>query len=261
METTIFCFSGTGNSYYVAAQLATQLENCTVRMIPSLMDAETLPLTEQVGFVFPVYKGFPPNQVREFLEEVFAKQDLSPIKYMFLVATRYKFQAYTFGAMELLLREAGCLYSYANHVVMPDGYVPLLKAPTEARIEKLYATADEKIAMIADDIKQERFRLALKLPFTRFVLNTFMDPVHRMGKAVSQDFLVTDACTSCGLCYRTCPSGNITMIGGKPQFGEECVGCLGCYHRCPTQAIVFNHKVHSGRYPNKKSGYHEEYRN
>ena len=41
-------------------------------MIPNLMHGDPIELTEQVGFVFPVYKGFPPNLVVHFVQEVFA---------------------------------------------------------------------------------------------------------------------------------------------------------------------------------------------
>jgi hypothetical protein len=133
MKTTLICFPGTGNSYYIAKRLASELGDCRILMIPHLMQNQAFELTEQVGFVFPVYKGFPPNLVTHFIQEVFAKQDLGPVKYLFQIATRYMFQAYTFQAMDVVLREAGAITSYVNHVVMPDGYVPLLAAPTEGK--------------------------------------------------------------------------------------------------------------------------------
>ncbi|WP_293891837.1 EFR1 family ferrodoxin [Sphaerochaeta sp. UBA5856] len=260
MKTTLICFSGTGNSYYIAKRLASELGDCRILMIPHLMQNQAFELTEQVGFVFPVYKGFPPNLVTHFIQEVFAKQDLGPVKYLFQIATRYMFQAYTFQAMDVVVREAGAITSYVNHVVMPDGYVPLLAAPTEGKIDELYAKADRKIAEIAKDIKQEQIRLPFRPPFSRLAINHFMVPIHRAFMDTALDFTVTDACISCGLCYRMCPSFNIEMVNGKPEFDRACTGCLGCYHRCPTQAIVFKQKVKSGRYPNPRSTYTVEYR-
>lgn len=259
MKTTLFCFSGTGNSYYVAQTLATQLGDATVRMIPSLFTGEEIEMTEQVGFVFPTYKGFPPTLVKEFILKVFAKQDLSPIKYLFLINTRYKFPGYCMVAMHAMLREAGCLYSYANHVVMPDGYVPLLPVPSEKTMDTLYAKADEKLRTIAEDIRTEQFRLIPKVPFTRIAITHIMPVVHLASKDFAQQFSVLDSCISCTLCYRMCPSNNITMQEGKPVFSNNCTGCLGCYHRCPVQAITLQKKVHEGRYLNKRSGYSTEY--
>ncbi len=260
MKTTIFCFSGTGNSFYAAGALSEILGDCTVRMIPSLFDGKPIEMTERVGFLFPTYKGFPPNQVKEYIQEVFSQQDLSPIKYLFIVTTRYKFQAYSMVAMEELLRKAGCVYSYANHIVMPDGYVPLIPVPTEERQDTLYAHADERIRLIAADIQGETIRLAGKRPFSRLAVNTLMGYVHNTSKLFARKFAVTDACTSCGICYRMCPSANITMVGGKPVFADNCEGCLGCYHRCPVDAIVLTTHAREGRYRNKRSLYTVEYR-
>ena len=262
MKTTLICFSGTGNSYYIAKRLSEEIQDCQILMIPHLMREERFELTEQVGFIFPVYKGFPPNLVVHFIQEVFAKQDLSPIKYLFTVATRYLFQAYTFQAMDVVLKEAGAMASYVNHVVMPDGYVPLLAAPTEEKIASLYAQAENKIALIAADIKNEKIDPPRRPLFSRLAINLIMVPIHRAFMDTPQYFAVTDACISCGLCYRMCPSANIEMVQGKPVFDRACTGCLGCYHRCPTQAIVFKGKrVKPGRYPNPRAGYDLEYRN
>jgi ferredoxin len=260
MTTTIFCFSGTGNSFYAANAISELLGECTVRMIPSLFDAKSIEMTERVGFLFPTYKGFPPNQMKDFIQEVFSKQDLSPIKYIFMVTTRYKFQAYSMVAMEVMLREAGCAYSYANHIMMPDGYVPLLSVPSEEQEKALYAQADERIHLIAEDIKAETIKLTGKRPFSRLALNYLMGYVHSTSKQFARKFAVTDACTSCGICYRMCPSANITMVEGKPVFGDNCEGCLGCYHRCPVDAITLTTKAHEGRYRNKRSLYTVEYR-
>ncbi len=260
MKTTLICFSGTGNSYHIAKRLCEELGDCQILMIPNLMHGDPIELTEQVGFVFPVYKGFPPNLVVHFVQEVFAKQDLSPVKYLFMVATRYLFQAYAFQAMDVVLKEAGALVSYVNHVVMPDGYIPLFKAPTEKKIDTLYTKAEEQIALIAKDVQSEAIHLPFRPPLSRLAINHLMEPIHRAFMDTALDFVVTDACTSCGLCYRMCPSANIDMVDGKPVFDRACTGCLGCYHRCPTQAIVFKHKVKEGRYPNPKSTYDQEYR-
>lgn len=260
MKTTIFCFSGTGNSYYATQALAEQLGDTTVRMIPSIAKDADLEMTERVGFVFPTYAGFPPNQVKEFIQEIFSRQDLSPITYLFFITTNYKFMMYSMVAMEVLLRESGCAYSYANNIIMPDGYVPLIAVPSKEKQDTLYAQADERILLIASDIQEGAVKLAGKRPFSRFALNFIMRTIHQKNKLFARKFTVTDACISCGLCYRMCPSGNITMVEGKPRFANHCEGCLGCYHRCPTQAIQLSSKVRPGRYTNERSRYTVEYR-
>ncbi len=261
MKTTLICFSGTGNSYYVANQLAQELGDTQVLMMTSLLQNPEAELTEQVGFVFPVYKGFPPNLVMHFIQEIFADMDLSPVKYLFMVVTRYMFIGYTFQAMDVVIKEAGALCSYMNYVQMPDGFVPIFKAPTEPKIGDLYTKAEAKIKAIASDIQSEAIKLPFRPPFSRLAINHIMPMIHHISMDYAQDeFTVTDACTSCGVCYRMCPSENIEMQNGKPVFDRMCTNCLGCYHRCPTQAIVFKKQVKPGRYPNRRSSYNLEYR-
>ena len=36
---------------------------------------------------------------------------------------------------------------------------------------------------------------------------------------------------------RLCPKGNIRMIGGRPEFGTDCIQCLSCLQFCPRRAI------------------------
>ena len=79
MKTTILCFSGSGNSYWVASQLATQLGDATVLMIPSLMEADSIELGQRVGIVYPAYKFFPPNLATFFVETVLSEQNLDGV--------------------------------------------------------------------------------------------------------------------------------------------------------------------------------------
>lgn len=44
----------------------------------------------------------------------------------------------------------------------------------------------------------------------------------------SNSFRVTDACISCGLCERICPTGTISMQAGKPVWTDTCVQCVAC---------------------------------
>lgn len=46
-------------------------------------------------------------------------------------------------------------------------------------------------------------------------------------------------CIACGLCDKTCPTGNITRDPtGRPIWGRDCLLCLSCEMRCPADAIT-----------------------
>jgi len=52
-------------------------------------------------------------------------------------------------------------------------------------------------------------------------------------------FVKSKKCTSCGLCMKICPAGNITENKkGHPVWGRKCLLCLYCEMKCPTEAIL-----------------------
>ncbi len=43
-----------------------------------------------------------------------------------------------------------------------------------------------------------------------------------------------DACSSCGLCARFCPTNALSVDGGEPVLdSEKCIGCGQCAYQCP----------------------------
>ncbi len=53
---------------------------------------------------------------------------------------------------------------------------------------------------------------------------------------------VSDTCTKCGKCTRSCPMGAIDKISPENTSFKECIGCLTCRDVCPVNAIDFNIK-------------------
>jgi len=50
---------------------------------------------------------------------------------------------------------------------------------------------------------------------------------------------VSDVCTSCGLCARSCPTGTIDQEYGFVSDPAECIYCYDCAADCPVDAITF----------------------
>jgi flavoprotein len=65
----------------------------------------------------------------------------------------------------------------------------------------------------------------------------------------AHEYVVSDACTSCGLCRDICPVRNIEIADGRPIFGEQCEQCMACIQWCPQKAI------HSGKKTTKRNRY------
>ena len=73
-----------------------------------------------------------------------------------------------------------------------------------------------------------------------------IDPILAEGTYATVS--VSDSCTACGICARTCPTGALHYL---PDAGETtfqltlspqfCIGCELCAHICVPNAIVVNH--------------------
>ena len=85
METTIYYFTGTGNSLAVARDLCERLGDCRAVPIASLREkpGPIRPAADRVGIVYPVYFFGVPSIVAE----IAARLDLGGARYVFAVST------------------------------------------------------------------------------------------------------------------------------------------------------------------------------
>jgi len=54
---------------------------------------------------------------------------------------------------------------------------------------------------------------------------------------------VTEDCTGCGICVKTCPFGAILVIDGKAVVQDACTLCGACVQVCPFKALILHRKV------------------
>jgi electron transport complex protein RnfB len=53
---------------------------------------------------------------------------------------------------------------------------------------------------------------------------------------------IGSACTACGVCLATCPSGALSAQPGRPAIADgACTDCLACVEVCPADAITLAH--------------------
>lgn len=135
--------------------------------------------------------------------------------------------------------------------------------------EALGKAFEEPLVSIAEVLKEEKNEYVYPLGEKEKVF--FVFPVHSWGPAVlvpflksylvyplfvnfaigSNKFYATDACISCGICAKICPTGTIALSeDGKPKWANTCVQCVACIHRCPVRAIEY------GKISLKKGRYH-----
>ena len=240
MRTILYWFSGTGNSLIAAKELAARL-GPEVQLEPLARAVRgEIRAAERVGVVFPVYAFGPPRIVAEFLRAIPVSADT----YLFAVATNGGMPGRTFHLIGQILARRGLTLAAGWSLAMPGNCITLGPAQSAERQRKLFDSAAEKIARIAQAVSRRQ-----RGPYEDFrsPLCWLLGLVWRLGMAhfqkADRKFHATDACNRCGLCEKICPVENIRLVDGRPRWLHRCEQCMACIQWCPVEAIQHGRKT------------------
>lgn len=240
MTTTLYYFTGTGNSLAAARQLARLLEkeepnnSCTLVPIKEMVKQENIKVTGRVGFVFPLYYYGLPSIVEEFLE----KADLSESSYIFTVITAMFPMGTALTRIKELLKKKGQTLQAGCYLHMPSNFIFKYEAPDEEGRNKLFTKARKKLEKIVKVIKKGKKGNTNDFIGTGLFLKREYTEWMARKKEWDNDMEIDDSCNGCGACSRVCPVGNIEIKEGKAAYlHSNCQQCLACVHRCPGRAI------------------------
>lgn len=233
MKTTIYYFTGTGNSLMAARHLSQCLSGeVKLSAISATADSDAVCVdTDALGFVFPVYFGTIPDIVTELIRKLRFQGD----PYLFAVATCNAEPLYTIRSLEKSLGNAGKKLSWSLCLDMPGN--ALVTSDEDIRIR--LSQYKEKIAEAAEHITLRHMNRAQ--PGSNPAAFLQMKLLYWYGKnfyITPGNFYAADNCIGCGRCAQLCPTKNIILNKQKrPQWKNQCTRCLACFHWCPKQAI------------------------
>lgn len=245
MDTTIFYFTGTGNSLWASRYLASKLGNARLVSLPLAEGgAFSFPAGQRIGIVFPVIMFGLPLIVKRFLETA----PLPNNTYNFAVATCGGMPCGTLDQAARLLGNRGLQLSAGFSVAMVNNCTAIAEAVSpekqRQRLDRAAATLDRVCAKIKN---QER-QLDKGMP----VLNWYFSGIihqkaeSRIGTA-AQYFYTDSNCNGCGLCEKVCPVRNIAMNAMKPVWKGQCEQCYACLQWCPRESVQVKNKKTEGR--------------
>jgi len=250
MSIELYYFSGTGNSLFVAKELAAKTDGKLIAIASLYGDQLVSPQAETVGIVFPVYYSGLPLIVERFAKRIVNIER----KYVFCVCTYGGGLGTVAVELRAILKQRGGTVSAAFGVHMPQN---AFRKPWE-RPDRIYQRAMAKIARIAPRIEDRRngmllsdralylalspFRILFRALYKRSLakLSDYPEKGNTEGliQWADKTFSVEESCNACGICVQVCPVGNIQMANGRPKWQHGCENCLACYNWCPPKAIL-----------------------
>lgn len=224
----LFYFSGTGNSLWVAQQVAQSLSQTLVHMDDKARWALGAP-QPKVGFVFPVYCYDTP----EFVEDFLARLPIHPQTYYYAIVTCGGAPGNALYTVDRMLQQKGVGLSYGRVLTLPDNMAPLFEKPYDLG---QIAQRKEELEVMCQEIGHSRiYRQGLE--YDKATRIKTVQSREQIKTLLSPKTVAEDRCILCGACVSICPMENIQMLKRTIRIASRCVDCLACAHWCPQAAI------------------------
>ncbi len=233
----IFYFTGTGNSAYIAQQLAERcgdtLDSINARIRSN--DFSTVSAPDRLVFVVPTYAWRIPRLVERWI----ADTPFFPHAQAYFVMTCGDSVGNAQKYIRRLCVKKEFVYMGLLPVIMPENYIALFDAPEEAAAQEIVRQAGPSIAEAAACITQ-----GIAFPYHSAkvgdkICSAFLNPLFYRFLVKSKKFRAGAACTGCGKCARECPLHNISLPAGRPVWDSRCTHCMACICKCPEAAIEY----------------------
>ena len=220
----ILCFSGTGNSRYIAKRIADALQDEVVDLNAKIKAADRSPVQtgRNIIVVTPTYAWRIPRVVSEWIS---GTELVSAERIWFVMdcgseignAAKYN---------RRLAEQKRLRYMGTAQIIMPENYIAMFDAPEAEEAGKIVEKAEPDIDDAIAHIKTgQAFTVPRNNLYDR-IMSGPVNPVFYQFFVKAAAFHANSACIGCGQCVRNCPMNSIKLENGKPSWGKECTHCM-----------------------------------
>lgn len=234
----VLYFSGTGNSQFVALQLAERLgEETAVAVNPYIKAGgrAAFQSSRPLVLVAPTYCWRLPRVVERWVLETGFEGNRDAYFVLTCGGDCGNAAAYA----KKLCAKKGLRFRGLAPVVMPENYLAMFPTPNEGECQAILEKAGPRVAALAEKIRAGE---PFDQPPVSLLAKLKSGPVNPLFYAFcvrDKGFGVSGRCVSCGKCALRCPLNNIVMVDGKPAWQGNCTHCMACIGGCPTGAIAY----------------------
>lgn len=236
----IHFFTGTGNSLILANGLEKELvrKGCKVEKI----NIEKIKIPGRTYadielFVFPVYGFSVPHIVSSYINGFKEAKGVSAA----VIASTGGGPIRALMHAESQLKKMGFDVFQTRYLNHPDNWAQFTNPMDKETAVKVISAAEKEIPKIAADLLANK-RILNKVSVFNQIWSTFVGWMFLyIGRHILGMCYIADRhCNECGICVKTCPTGNIQfkkIFSKKLLWGFDCEDCNRCINSCPKKAI------------------------
>ena len=236
----IFCFSGTGNSRYIARRAAEALREQVTDLNAKIKAGDHSPIQtgRNVIVVTPTYAWRIPRVVADWLVQT----KLTGAERIWFVMDCGSEIGNASQYNRRLAERKRLRYMGTAQIVMPENYIAMFAVPQAEEAREIVQQAEPDIAGVIARLEAGQAFAAPRNTFYDRFMSGPVNPVFYRFFVKAEAFQASSSCTGCGQCVRRCPMNNIRLENGKPVWGKECTHCMACICYCPAEAIEYGKK-------------------
>ena len=236
----VFCFSGTGNSRYIARRIADALQEEMIDLNEKIKanNNSQVQTGQRIIVVTPTYAWRIPRVVSEWISKtvlVGAEQVWFVMNCGGEIGNAAKYN-------RRLAKQKNLQYMGTAQILMPENYIAMFGAPKVEEARKIVEKAEPDIDAATQHIcAGQPFPIPRNNLYDR-VMSGPVNPIFYQFFVKAAAFYANDTCIGCGQCVKNCPMNNIRLENRKPIWGKDCTHCMACICYCPTEAIEYGKK-------------------
>jgi ferredoxin len=275
MNPQIYYFTGTGNSLFIANQIAENIDGKLIS-IASVVRREHITTNAQIiGIVFPVYYASNLSSgIPLIVERFLYKLEGIGSKYIFAVCTHSGMPGTTLekvskicksrggelagGFTVLTYNDASSLGEKLKKIIFRKESISEKTIKIQKKHQKILKKWKEKLSYISKYIENKaKGELETRKNITKLIFapilyllikpafksryqklsNTTNLSFKKMIPLADRSFNIDENCSGCGICVKICPVNNIKLINGIPIWQNHCENCFACFAWCPNKSI------------------------
>lgn len=237
MKAAIYYFSGTGNSKYIAEQMALYLKTLEYEVILKSIEEEIGDFDVDLLIIGgPIYAGnIPEKLIRWIIRNV---PETSRSKAIVFTSSAGLLNAHGVTSMgDKLIKKNYDLIGSLTYEMPRNYYFDGYEKTPFDQVKKQITDLTGKIP---EDLNRCLKLKPILIEEKVLKYDLLEEVMSLMTRFMGKNYSMSAACIQCGLCERSCPTKNIDLSKKKP-YGLKCMMCTRCLHNCPVNAIEYKH--------------------